>query len=129
MVALADNSGLEVAALGGAPGIHSARWGGPARDFGLAMDRVNRDVGGERRQRHGAPISPARWRWRARMAGRKVLKARFSARWSGRRVGRRGFGYDPIFVPDGESETFGEMDPSGRMRCRTAALRAFETIA
>ena len=62
MMAIADDSGLEVAALQGAPGIHSARWGGPAKDFGLAMQRVQRELEASGTNDIAAPTSFARWR-------------------------------------------------------------------
>ena len=110
MTAIADDSGLEVAALGGEPGIHSARWGGPKRDFGLAMERVNRALeasgAGERRANFICALALAQPHGETKVFTGKVYGTLV---WPPR--GTRGFGYDPIFVPDGESETFGEMDP------------------
>jgi XTP/dITP diphosphohydrolase len=106
--ALADDSGLCVAALGGAPGIYSARWAGPDRDFSLAMRRVEQALG-ERPDRRAAfvcalalamPGQPTRV-FEGRVEGTLVFPPR----------GSRGFGYDPIFLAEGESQTFGEMDP------------------
>ena len=109
--ALADDSGLEVAALGGEPGIHSARWGGAARDFGLAMERVHREL-----EAAGAKDWSANFTCALALAapdGRCELfegKVFGTLTWPPR--GGRGFGYDAIFVPEGRKETFGEMEPS-----------------
>lgn len=109
--ALADDSGLAVDALFGAPGIYSARWGGPDRDFNLAMLKVN-----EALEEAGANDIESR---RAAFVAMTVLAwpdghvEGFEGRVEGTLVwpprGDRGFGYDPIFVPDGHSRTFGEM--------------------
>ncbi|MDE2166211.1 MAG: RdgB/HAM1 family non-canonical purine NTP pyrophosphatase [Alphaproteobacteria bacterium] len=109
--ALADDSGLAVAALGGAPGIHSARWGGPEKDFAAAMRRVERELAGttDRRASFVAALALA-WpdgrveTFRGEVHGTLVFPPR----------GTRGFGYDPIFVPEGGRETFGEMEPTAK---------------
>ena len=113
LAALADDSGLCVAALDGAPGIYSARWAGPAKDFRIAMTRV------ERRCANGNPDQRAhfRLRARARRAGRRDAKssrARSTARSTFPPRGDTGFGYDPIFMPEGHRFTFGEMDPAAK---------------
>lgn len=126
MVALADDSGLEVAALDGAPGIHSARWGGPGRDFGLAMERVHREL-----EAKGAPDARANFICALALAAPKGSGRVFEGKvfgtltWPPR--GGRGFGYDPIFVPDGYGETFGEMAPELKNRL-SHRMRAFETL-
>jgi XTP/dITP diphosphohydrolase len=108
--AVADDSGLEVAALGGAPGVHSARWGGLERDFGIAMARVNRELEAtgsiDRRAKFICALAFARPKeetivFRGQVHGTLVWPPR----------GDKGFGYDPIFVPDDYTETFGEMQP------------------
>jgi XTP/dITP diphosphohydrolase len=111
LIALADDSGLCVAALGGAPGVHSARWAGPRRDFAHAMALVERRLEDEDREARAAwficalsvawPRGPV-----VAVEGRIDGALTFPPR------GERGFGYDPIFVPQGHSETFGEMDPA-----------------
>lgn len=122
--ALADDSGLEVAALGGAPGIHSARWGGPAKDFGLAMARVNQalEEGTDRHANFTCVLALASPDGEAAVFEGKVFG---TVVWPPR--GRRGFGYDPIFVPDGYNETFGEMDPDLKNRL-SHRMRAFEKL-
>ncbi len=110
--ALADDSGLTVDALGGAPGIRSARWAGPGRDFGAAMEKVNKAL-----EAAGANAPADR---RAAFVAVLCLAApdgqcaSFEGKVEGTLVwpprGERGFGYDPIFLPDGHTRTFGEMD-------------------
>ena len=105
---IADDSGLVVPALGGAPGIYSARWAGPAQDFRVAMRRVHRELGDQDRSARFVAVLALAWPdggielFRGEVPGRLVWPAR----------GERGFGYDPIFVPEGGTETFGEMEPA-----------------
>lgn len=126
--ALSDNSGLVVPALGGAPGIYSARWAGPSRDFRAAMERVRReldakDIGDGDRSAHFVAVLALAWpdgeiaTFRGEVHGRLVWPPR----------GERGFGYDPIFVPDGYDTTFGEIDPDEKHRISHRA-RAFEKL-
>jgi len=120
--ALADDSGLAVRALGGRPGIHSARWAGPERDFAAAMARVEDALVGksDRRAHFVCVLALARPEGRCRT---------FEGRVQGRLIwpprGARGFGYDPMFVPDGHDLTFGEMDPALKHAISHRA-RAFE---
>ncbi len=112
LLALADDSGLVVPTLGGAPGIHSARWAGPGKDFRIAMARVERELGqSDRRASFVAVLALAS---PATDHGGEVATFRGEVHghliWPPR--GERGFGYDPIFVPDGYDLTFGEMDPA-----------------
>ena len=111
--ALADDSGLAIAALRGAPGIHSARWAGPTMDFAAAMERVERALAGKTDRRASFLCALALcWPGCQGADGHCEI---FEGRVDGRLVwpprGTRGFGYDPIFVPDGQKLTFGEMDP------------------
>ena len=105
-IALADDSGLSVAALGGVPGIHSARWAGPGRDFRLAMERIHRELG-DTTDRRAAFICCLCLAWPS--GDCRVFEGRCEGTivWPPR--GDHGFGYDPIFQPRGENETFGEM--------------------
>ncbi|GHE54236.1 non-canonical purine NTP pyrophosphatase [Camelimonas fluminis] len=114
--ALADDSGVCVEALDGAPGIFSARWGGPAKDFPGAMARINnelnlRGVGPDDRRR-GHFVSALVVAW---PDGAEAL---FEGRVFGDLVwpprGDRGFGYDPMFRPDGHEMTFGQMDADAK---------------
>jgi XTP/dITP diphosphohydrolase len=126
MRAIADDSGLEVAALGGEPGIHSARWGGARKDFGLAMRRVH-----EALEARVATDMRANFICALALAAPDGEVQVFEGRVDGRIVwpsrGTRGFGYDPIFVPDGYDETFGEMDPELKNRL-SHRMRAFEKL-
>ena len=111
--ALADDSGLVVNALGGAPGIYSARWAGPEKDFDHAMRRVSEACFLGAIQIEAVHLF-AHWRWPGLMVIQKVLKGRVngSVTWPAR--GQNGFGYDAIFTPLGRQQTFGEMDPSDK---------------
>jgi XTP/dITP diphosphohydrolase len=126
MLALSDDSGLEVQALGGAPGIHSARWGGPAKDFALAMQRVQRELDASGNAERGANFTCA-----LALASPEGEARVFEGRVFGQVIwpprGTRGFGYDPIFVPNGYHETFGEMDPELKNQL-SHRMRAFEKL-
>lgn len=122
--ALADDSGLCVEALGGDPGIFSARWAGPDKDFGLAMRLVEdrlAAIDGAPRDAHFVCALALAWpdghvEWfEGRVDGTLVWPPR----------GGRGFGYDPMFLPDGETLTFGEMAPEAKtpLTHRAAAFR------
>ncbi len=113
--ALADDSGLAVAALDGAPGVHSARWAGEDRDFARAMKAVVRALD-ERKadNRTAAFVCALALAWPDDHL--EVFEGRVEGEivWPPR--GGRGFGYDPIFLPRGHAITFGEMDPAEKHR-------------
>jgi XTP/dITP diphosphohydrolase len=129
--ALADDSGIEVEALGGAPGIYSARWAGPTKDFSIAMQRVADEV-------------RALGKWDDPPGPRANFIAALCLAWPGGEAevfegrvdghlvwpprGSRGFGYDPMFVPDGHALTFGEMEPDAKHAISHRA-RAFAKFA
>lgn len=107
--ALADDSGFSVAALGGAPGVLSARWAGPGKDFAAAMARVHREMAGhaDRRAWFTCALSLA---WPDGVAATFLGRVEGTVAWPPR--GPHGFGYDPMFVGLGSSKTYGEMDPA-----------------
>jgi XTP/dITP diphosphohydrolase len=125
LAALADDSGLCVAALDGAPGIHSARWAGPDRDFALAMARVEREL-------KTAADKSAKFVCVLALAAPSGEAETFEGEVRGRLNfpprGNNGFGYDPIFVAEGLSQTFGEIDPAQKHAISHRA-RAFEKFA
>jgi XTP/dITP diphosphohydrolase len=110
--AFADDSGLVVDALGGEPGIHSARWAGPDKDFRFAMNRIQTLLiergarNAEQRRAHFIAALCLAWpdghveQFEGRVDG--------VAAWPPR--GDQGFGYDPLFLPDGFDRTFGQMN-------------------
>ena len=109
--ALADDSGLAVRALEGAPGIYSARWAGPGGDFLAAMRRVEKEIeGADDRSARFVCVLALCWpdghceTFEGTVAGTLVWPPR----------GDRGFGYDPVFLPDGGAATFGEMEPDAK---------------
>ena len=124
--ALADDSGLAVAALGGDPGIFSARWAGPERDFRLAMEKVNDALGdsADRRASFVCVLAVA-WPDGAECVFEGAVDGTLI--WPPR--GERGFGYDPIFVPDGYAVTFGEMDPDAKHAISHRAVAFRKLIA
>src|SRR4051812_23274519 len=111
LVALADDSGLSVAALEGAPGIYSARWAGPGRDFAVAMKKVEERLEEARAGDFSAWFTSAlAVAWPGGPA--VVVEGRVDGTLSFPARGARGFGYDPIFIPNGGTATFGEMEPA-----------------
>ena len=129
IVALADDSGLIVDALMGAPGIFTARWAGEPRDFAVAMRKVEQELHdkgahepGDRRASFVAALSLA---WpdghmetvEGRVAGHLIWPPR----------GDKGFGYDPVFVPDGYDMTFGEMEGADKLAISHRAI-AFQKL-
>jgi len=127
--ALADDSGLAVEALGGAPGVYSARWAGPAKDFAAAMRSVEAKLEAlgaapEARKAHFVAVLALAFPdgscdlFRGEVHGRLAFPPR----------GSNGFGYDPIFVPEGHDLTFGEMEPD-RKQAMSHRARAFATFA
>jgi XTP/dITP diphosphohydrolase len=126
LIAIADDSGLSVAALGGDPGVYSARWAGPGKDFAVAMAEV------ERKWREAGAADPRCWFTSALAVawpGGPVVavegEVHGALTFPGR--GARGFGYDPIFTPEGGSQTFGEMEPKAKDAISHRA-RAFEKL-
>ena len=122
--ALSDDSGLAVDALDGAPGIHSARYAGPDRDFDFAMARLNRDMTAS-----GRPERTARFICALALVWPDGEEAAFEGKVEGEITfpprGGHGFGYDPVFQPLGHSISFGEMDPTEKhgMSHRADAFR------
>ncbi len=128
--ALADDSGLAVAALGGAPGIHSARWAGPSKDFAAAMARVERELGAAARA-SGTENRRAAFVCALCLAYPDGRERAFEGRIEGRLVwpprGEKGFGYDPMFLAEGHEITFGEMEPTEKHKISHRA-RAFAKL-
>jgi XTP/dITP diphosphohydrolase len=122
--ALADDSGFCVAALGGAPGVQSARWAGPGKDFAAAMARVQRELG-DAADRRAWFVCVLCLAWPDGHAETFEGRVDGAVVWPPR--GGRGFGYDPIFVPDGAGETYGEMDPAAKTATSHRA-RAFARL-
>ena len=110
-VSLADDSGLSVAALDGAPGIFSARWAGPSKDFAVAMKKVEDrldEIGSTDRRAWFTSALAVAWPDGPCVVVEGVVHGEltFPPR------GARGFGYDPIFIPEGQTLTYGELDPA-----------------
>jgi XTP/dITP diphosphohydrolase len=122
--ALGDDSGLAVAALDGAPGIYSARWAGEPRDFDYAMKKIEAKL-----TESGAQDLSARFACALCLAwpdgGEEVFEGEVTGTLTFPPRGDNGFGYDPIFIPDGHDITFGEMAPAAKhaMSHRADAFR------
>ncbi|MGI4877803.1 MAG: RdgB/HAM1 family non-canonical purine NTP pyrophosphatase [Janthinobacterium lividum] len=131
--ALADDSGLAVAALGGAPGIYSARWAGPDKDFALAMRRVHDELGAAHGGDRSGGSDRAHFVCALSLAWPDGHFETVEGRVDGSLVwpprGHRGFGYDPMFVADGMTATFAEIDPEEKHRIshRAAAFTQLVT--
>lgn len=106
--ALADDSGLAVNALDGAPGIYSARWAGPGKDFNAAMEKVEELLRGAE-DRSASFVCALALAWPDGHA--EVFEGTVDGEITWPPTGEKGFGYDPIFTAEGETITFGEMEP------------------
>ena len=108
--AIADDSGLVVPALNGAPGVYSARWAGPRKDFSIAITRLERELGTRDRAAHFVCVLAIAWPggpcqiFQGKAFGTLVFPPR----------GGNGFGYDPIFQPRETNQTYGEMQPKAK---------------
>jgi XTP/dITP diphosphohydrolase len=127
-LAIADDSGIEIDALEGGPGVHSARWAGPERDFAKAMARVRDELSLRfsdfaRADRSAAFVAVLCLAWPD--GHEELAEGRVEGELVDPPRGSGGFGYDPMFVPEGESRTFGEMAPADKQRLshRARALR------
>lgn len=128
--ALSDDSGLEIEMLGGAPGIYSARWAGADKNFQRAMQRVHDEIAavcGDWPEH--APR--ANFTCALCLAWPDGACEVFEGKVFGKLIwppsGDNGFGFDPMFLPDGEVETFGEME-AGRKHAMSHRARAFELL-
>jgi XTP/dITP diphosphohydrolase len=123
-VAFADDSGLAVDALAGAPGIHSARWAGAQKDFAAAMQRIENELAArdcvEPSQRRAHFVCALCLAWPDRHVEEFEGRVDGTLVWPPR--GRAGFGYDPMFLPDGHSRTFGEMTSTEKHGLPPSAL-------
>lgn len=126
MAALADDSGLSVTALDGAPGIYSARWAGETKDFSAAMARVERELREKNTRDYSAKFVCA---LALAEPGKTplIFEGEVQGTLSFPPRGTRGFGYDPIFVADGMGETFAEIEPA-RKHAMSHRARAFEKL-
>ena len=126
LIALADDSGLCVDALGGDPGVYTANWAGPSRDWNLAMgvvqERLVKKGAGTPDQRRASFMCTLCVIWPD--GAERIYEGRAPGHlvWPPR--GQLGHGYDPMFVPDGETQTFAELDPAlkNRISHRAKAL-------
>lgn len=124
--ALADDSGLCVEALGGDPGIYSARWAGETKDFRIAMTRIENAL-----RAKGLATSAAKFVCALSIALPSGEIQTFEGEVHGRLAfpprGDHGFGYDPIFIADGMEQTFAEIDPALK-HAMSHRARAFEKL-
>ena len=117
LVCLSDDSGLEIDLLDGAPGIYSARWGGIENDFNKAINKVFGEMSKIRKNWKNKNIArfvcclTLFWPDGNNCSGKGIVEGKISTK----KKGNKGFGYDPIFIPDGYNETFGEMEPKQKM--------------
>lgn len=126
MIAIADDSGLSVAALDGSPGVYSARWAGPGKDFAQAMAKVEErleETGSDDRSAWFTSALAVAWPGGPSV----VVQGEVHGTLTFPPRGTRGFGYDPIFVPEGHETTFGEMEPAAKDAMSHRA-RAFEQL-
>lgn len=122
--ALADDSGLAVTALSGAPGIFSARWAGSEKDFQKAMSLVHEKIG-DNPDRSAAFVCALALAWPDGHIETTEGRCEGAITWPPR--GSGGFGYDPFFIPNGHERTFGEMTPAEKQALSHRA-KAFHAL-
>ena len=117
LICLSDDSGLEINILNGEPGIYSSRWSGEKNDFNLAIEKVFEKM--DKAKKNWLNDNKARfvccmtlfWPSGKSFSSKGIIKGRISSK----KKGKKGFGYDPIFIPVGYDKTFGEMEPKLKM--------------
>jgi XTP/dITP diphosphohydrolase len=129
MICLSDDSGLEIDALEGAPGIYSARWGGKKANFNKAINRVFREL---KKKDKDWKIKKIKARFVCALTiygAKKIINSigKVEGYISPSKKGKNGFGYDPIFIPNGKKITFGEMKPSQKYKI-DHRFKAFKKI-
>jgi XTP/dITP diphosphohydrolase len=127
-LALADDSGLVVPALDGAPGIYSARWAGLDKDFGKAIKRVEQELielGYEPEGTQAYFVCVLALAYPEREV--RTIRGEVHGTLTFPPRGERGFGYDPIFIPDGYAQTFGQMHPDAKNKMSHRAV-AFQRL-
>ena len=117
LLCLSDDSGLEIDLLKGAPGIHSSRWSGYENDFNLAIEKVFKKMSELKKDWENYNVArfvcclTLFWPDGKNYSSTGIIKGKISST----KRGSKGFGYDPIFIPEGEDKTFGEMEPKVKM--------------
>ena len=117
LICLSDDSGLEINLLKGQPGIYSSRWGGKKNDFNFAIEKIFHEM--DKVEKNWENNNEARfvccmtlfWPNGKNYSSKGVINGIISKT----KKGKNGFGYDPIFIPEGYSKTFGEMDHKSKM--------------
>ena len=111
--ALSDDSGLVVPAIGGAPGIYSARWAGPDKNFTMAFDRIQKELDDLPPHAYFVCVLSLSipTTFSKELAGNHIFEGRIDGSLVFPPKGDKGFGYDPIFIPEGHSETFAQLEP------------------
>jgi XTP/dITP diphosphohydrolase len=128
-VAISDDSGLCIDSLQGDPGVYSARWAGPSKDFAMAMRNIEEKLQAlgatspDRRKAHFVSALAVAWP----DGETRIYEGRVNGILAWPPRGTNGFGYDPMFVPDGLTQTFGEMEPAAKHAISHRA-RAFEKL-
>ena len=129
LICVSDDSGLEINLLKGKPGIYSSRWGGDKNDFDLAIRKVFEDMGNIKRDWQNNSLArfvccmTLFWPDGKNYSAKGIVKGKISAI----KKGKNGFGYDPIFIPEGYNQTFGEMKPKLKMSI-DHRFKAFQKI-
>jgi len=117
LVCLSDDSGLEINLLNGAPGIYSSRWSGIKNNFDKAIQKVFKEMNNIKKDWESENVArfvccmTLFWPDGINYSSLGIVNGKLSAK----KKGSNGFGYDPIFIPDGFDKTFGEMKPSLKM--------------
>jgi XTP/dITP diphosphohydrolase len=117
LICLSDDSGLEIDLLNNEPGIYSSRWGGEKKNFDLAIEKIFEKMGNIKKdwQNDNAArfvcCMTIFWPDGKHYSSQGIIKGKISTE----KKGSNGFGYDPIFIPDGHNQTFGEMEPKLKM--------------
>ena len=117
LICLSDDSGLEIDILNGEPGIYSSRWAGEKSDFDLGIkkifEKINKveKIGSKNKKSRFVCCMTLFWPNGKNFSSQGAIEGKIS----NKKKGNRGFGYDPIFIPDGYEQTFGEMESSLKM--------------